>query len=71
MDKKDIPITEQVVEILKKPQSSRIAELENLVKRMNQKGLLKKQSFGLPLVDTIGKTLYSSEGERGSDEDGS
>jgi hypothetical protein len=27
---------------------------------MNQKGLLRKQSFGLPLIDTVGKTAYGS-----------
>jgi hypothetical protein len=40
--------------------SDRLAELERLTQEMTAKGLLKRQNFGLPPIDTVGKTAFGS-----------
>jgi hypothetical protein len=37
-----------------------IKELEKLITDMKKAGLIQKPIYNLPLVDTIGKTYYSS-----------
>ncbi len=41
-------------------QDKKVQEVEELLSIMKKTGLLKKPSYDLPLVDTIGKTYYSS-----------
>lgn len=39
-------------------------EFEQLLNEMKKTGLIKIPNYNLPLVDTLGKTYYSSESKR-------
>ena len=47
--------------------NQRLLELESLKKTMIERGLLKKKGFGLPPIDTIGRTAYNSFAQRQTD----
>lgn len=62
-------ITEKLEEVikeesLKESKNQKIAEFNTMVANMEKQGLLKKSHYTLPLVDTIGKTYYSSTNKR-------
>jgi hypothetical protein len=62
-------ITEKLTEILseqnlKSLESKKIKEVEQLLEEMKRTGLLKTPVYNLPLVDTIGKTYYSTTNKR-------
>lgn len=62
-------ITEKLTEILsdhnsKSLEGKKIKEVEKLLQEMKRTGLLKTPIYNLPLVDTIGKTYFSSTNKR-------
>ena len=62
------PLTEKVIEVISKEVKSspdkKPQELEQLLNDMKKAGLIKQPNYNLPLVDTIGKTYYSSINKR-------
>ena len=42
----------------------KIKETEQFIADMKKAGLIKQSNYNLPLVDTIGKTYYSSTNKR-------
>lgn len=54
-------LTEAISKELSKPlKEQKLKEFEKLITDMKKAGLIKKPIYDLPLVDTIGKTYYSS-----------
>lgn len=51
-------------EIKKASVDKKIKETEQLIADMKKAGLIKQSKYNLPLVDTIGKTYYSSTNKR-------
>ncbi len=47
-------------ESTKPHQDKKVKEVEELLNSMKKTGLIKQPTYNLPLVDTIGKTYYSS-----------
>jgi hypothetical protein len=61
-------ISEQVKQVIEaeKPffeSQKSFADLQKFYMEMQTKGLVVKQSYNLPLVDTIGKSLYQSRNQ--------
>lgn len=48
------------VELSNPMEEQKIKEIDKFINDMKKAGLLKKPAYDLPLVDTIGKTYYSS-----------
>ena len=62
-------ISEKLMVVISKesasaPGAKDIKEVEKLIKDLKDAGLLKQSNYNLPLVDTIGKTYYSSINKR-------
>ena len=62
-------IAEKVTEVITTESSNsavdlKVKEFEQLLKEMKKTGLIKKPNYDLPLVDTIGRTYYSSTNKR-------
>lgn len=58
-------LTEQLTdaiskELLKPLEEQKLKEFDKLIADMKKAGLIKRPIYDLPLVDTIGKTYYSS-----------
>ena len=58
-------ISEKLTEVISKELSnqskeSKVKELEKQIDDMKKAGIIKAPTYNLPLVDTIGKTYYSS-----------
>lgn len=52
------------MESLKNSEDKKMKEVEQLLIEMKKTGLLRQPTYNLPLVDTIGKTYYSSINKR-------
>ena len=62
-------LTEELITIISKELSNPLAEkkvkeFDKLLSEMKNAGIIKKPVYNLPLVDTIGKTYYSSMNKR-------
>ncbi len=62
-------ITEKLIEATDKQsgntsENKKVKDFERLLTEMKKTGILKQPSYDLPLVDTIGKTYYSSTNKR-------
>ncbi len=54
-------LTKVISNELSKPmEEQKLKEFDKLITDMKTAGLIKKPSYNLPLVDTIGKTYYSA-----------
>ncbi len=51
-------------ETQKASEDKKIKEIEKFIADMKKAGLIKQSNYNLPLVDTIGKTYYSSTNKR-------
>lgn len=49
---------------LKNLDDKKMKQVEDFLEEMKKNGLLKTPAYNLPLVDTIGKTYYSSTNKR-------
>lgn len=47
-------------ELSKSSEEQKLKEFDKLIADMKNAGIIKKPIYNLPLVDTIGKTYYSS-----------
>jgi hypothetical protein len=62
-------IAEKLTEVILKESSKssedkKVKDFEQLLADMKKTGLIKQPNYNLPLVDTIGKTYYSSFNKR-------
>ena len=62
-------LSEKLEEVISKEtkkisEDKKIKEIEQLIADMKKAGLIKQSNYNLPLVDTIGKTYYSSTNKR-------
>jgi hypothetical protein len=58
-------LTEVILKESSKPsEDKKVKDFEQLLAEMKKTGLIKQPNYNLPLVDTIGKTYYSSFNKR-------
>jgi len=51
-------------ETAKSPKEKKPVEVDQLLNDLKKAGLIKQSNYNLPLVDTIGKTYYTSINKR-------
>ena len=51
----------------REPKSESLARLEEFYERMKERGLIRKNEYSIPALDTVGRGAYMESRDRGED----